>query len=136
MQASGIFDISACFRRFCSLSRDPFANVSRAVPQRDSTALGLSKKFHRVPVDQNDVLKVDGNCTRFPLDQVAKCIHFLFCDPAAYAKRNNVVAVDNSVDSPGHFEAVDEALAIPLILCLSDAALLRPRIDVLQMRGH
>jgi hypothetical protein len=55
---------------------------------------------------------MDGNRTRFVLDYVAKCIHILFCNSAAYAQHHDVVATDNPVDSAAHFETADEAFAV------------------------
>jgi hypothetical protein len=74
----------------------------------------LSKEFHDLSVDQNYVPEIDSNRTRFFLDYVAKCAHISFCNPAADAQRHKVVAIDYSVDSPGHLETADEALALVL----------------------
>jgi hypothetical protein len=75
----------------------------------------LSKKSHGLSVDQNDVLQIDRDRTRFLLDRVAECIQVLFCNPTAYAQCHIVVAADNSVDSACHFEASHEAVALLLI---------------------
>jgi hypothetical protein len=75
----------------------------------------LSEECHSLSVDQIDVLEIGGNRTRFVLDYVAKCLHILFRDPAAYEQHHDAVAADNSVDSAAHFETVDEAFALLLI---------------------
>jgi len=109
---SGILDVSTCFR---SLSRDPFADIRRAVPEFSSVELSSSEEFHSLAVDQIDVLEIDSNRTRIILDYVAKCVHILFCNPAAYAQHHDVVAADNPVDSAAHIEIADEAFAFLLI---------------------
>jgi hypothetical protein len=124
---SGILEVSTCFHRFRSLSRDPLTDVRRAVSEYSSVDVYLRKEFHGLPVHQNDVPEVDGNRTRFLLDYVAKCVHVLFADPAAYAQHHNV-AVDNSVESPGHFETADEAVAL-LLICAFPARLF-PRATI------
>jgi hypothetical protein len=125
---SGILEVSTCFHRFRSLSRDPLTDVRRAVSEYSSLELSLSKEFHGVSVGQNDALEIDGNRTRFFfVDCVAKRVHVLFCNPAAYAQHHNV-AVDNSVESPGHFETADEAVAL-LLICAFPARLF-PRATI------
>jgi hypothetical protein len=84
---------------------DPFTNVPGAIPHGNPAALCLSKELHGLPVGKNHVLEIDSNCTRFLLDNAAKCVHILICNPPAYAQRHAAILSDNPVDSPIHFEA-------------------------------
>ena len=125
LQGSGILGLPTLFHHFRPLSRDPFANIRRAVSEYSSVELSLSKEFHSLSVDQIDVLKIDRNRTRLGLYFIANCVHILFCNPAANAQ-HHVVAADNSVDSAAHVETSDEALAV-LIICVFPTRLLRLR---------
>jgi hypothetical protein len=82
----------------------------------------LNKEFHGLSVDQNDVLQIDGNCTRFLLDYVVKYVQILFCNSAADAQHHDVVTADESIDSAAHFDVADEALVFLLICFLSGTA--------------
>src|ERR1051325_10216713 len=92
LQGSGNLDVSTCSHHFRLLSGDPFADIRRAVSECSSVELSLSKKFHSVSVDQIDVLEIDCNRSRFGLYNVAKCIHLMSCNPAAYAQHRDVVS--------------------------------------------
>ena len=122
-EVSAVLEVSICFHHFRSLSRDPFTYVERTVPENSSVGLSFSEKFHDISVGQNDVREIDGDRTHFRLDHVAECAQILFCNLAAYVQRHAVVAVNNSVDSPVHFEIADQAFAL-LLIC----AFLAPRI--------
>ena len=78
--------------------------------------LSLGKEFHCLPVDQNDVFQIDGNCTRFFLYYAAKCVQILLCNSAADAQHHDVVTADDSIDSAAHFEIADEIFVFLLIL--------------------
>jgi hypothetical protein len=116
LRASGVFEVSTCFNRCRSISSDPFTDVRRAVPEYSSFGLPLSKEFHDLSIGEYDVFQVEGKRTLFPLDCVAKCVDILFCNPAAYAQNHDVLAIDNSVNSPSHFEIADEVFAL-LLTC-------------------
>jgi hypothetical protein len=75
----------------------------------------LSKEFHGLPVDQNDILQIDGNCILFLPDYVAKCFQILVCNSAADAQHHDVVTADGPIDAAAHSDIDGEVSALPLI---------------------
>jgi hypothetical protein len=85
------------------------------VSDYSSVELSLSKEFDSLSIDQNDVLQIDGDCTRFLLYYVVQCVQILLCNSAADAQHHDVVTADDSIDSAAHFDIADEVFVFLLI---------------------
>ncbi len=88
--------------RFHSLSRHPFTDVGRTIPQFRSVRLTERKEFHRFSVYKKNVLQIDGEAARFPCQCASQRVNMFACDPAAYEQHHAIVIGNHSVDSAAH----------------------------------
>jgi len=88
--------------RFRSLSRDPFTNVRRTIPEFRSFALYEGKELHRFSIHEENVLEIDGEAPRFLFQFASKHVHMFPCNPAAYEQHHAIVIANDSVNSAAH----------------------------------
>ena len=58
--------------RFRFLSRDPFTDIGRTIPEFRSVGLTARKEFHGFSVDELNVFEINGNAARFLLQYAPK----------------------------------------------------------------
>src|SRR5882762_5132054 len=90
--------------RFRPLSRDPFTDIGRTIPEFRSVGLAESKEFHGFSVDKKNVLEIDGEAARFLFQYAPKYVDMFSCNPAAYEQHHEVFSGNDSVDSAAHCE--------------------------------
>jgi hypothetical protein len=88
--------------RFGPLSRDPFTDVGRTIPEFRSVGLTESKEFHAFSVGKKDVLKIDGEAARFLFQYAPKHVDMFPCNPAAHEQHHEIVIANESVDPAAH----------------------------------
>jgi len=131
--ALNIFDILSSFwsllrrahMRFRPLSRDPFTDIGRTIPELRSVGLAESKEFHRFSVDKKNVFEIDGEAARFLFQHAPKHVDVLSCNPAAYQQHHKVFSANDSVDSAAHLSAFGSLL--PFLLTDGDGKHVRRR---------
>jgi hypothetical protein len=96
--------------RLRPLSLDPFPDVGWTISQFDAIPFAEDQEFHRITVDQTDLLEIDGDGTAFVLERGAKDVQVLPSNPPAYAQDHRIFFSQHSVDSAGHGD-----LALPLV---------------------
>src|SRR6202035_1315929 len=89
--------------RFRPLSRDPFMNIGRTIPEFRSVGLAESKEFHGVSVDKQNVVEIDGDSTRFLFQYAPKHVDMVPGNSAAYEQHHEIFSAKDSVDSAAHF---------------------------------
>ena len=90
--------------RFRFLSRDPFTDIGRTIPEFRSVGLTARKEFHGFSVDELNVFEINGNAARFLLQYAPKYLDVFPCNPAAY-QQHQVFSANDSVDSVIHLWA-------------------------------
>src|SRR6267143_1398648 len=88
--------------RFRPLSRDPFTDIGRTIPEFRSPGLAESKEFHGFSVDKKNVFEVDGEAARFLFQYAAKHVDMFPGNPAAYEQHREIFSANDSVDSAAH----------------------------------
>ena len=88
--------------RFHSLSRHPFTDVGRTIPEFRSVRLTERKEFHRFSVYKKNVLEIDGQSIRFLFQCASQRVDMFPCNPAAYEQHHAIVIANHSVDSAAH----------------------------------
>ncbi len=88
--------------RFRPLSRHPFTDVGRTIPEFRSVGLAESKEFHGFSVDKKNVLEIDGEAARFLFQYAPKHVDMFPRNPAAYEQHHAIVIANDSVDSAAH----------------------------------
>jgi hypothetical protein len=83
-----------------SFSRDPFADIGRTVPERDSVRFVQRQEFHRITVDQLQFRELDRDDAAF-LERSAKDFQVFDSNPPADAEKNTLFN-RKLVDSAGH----------------------------------
>jgi hypothetical protein len=68
---------------FRPLSRDPFTDIGRRIPEFRSVGLAESKEFHSFSVDKKNVFEIDGEAARFLFQHAPKHVDVFSCNPAA-----------------------------------------------------
>ena len=91
--------------RFRPLSRDPFTDIGRTIPEFRSVGFTESKEFHSFSVDKKNVFEIDGEATRFLFQYAPEHIDMFSCNPSAYEQHHKVFGADDSVDSAAHLSA-------------------------------
>src|SRR5882757_6107187 len=91
--------------RFRLLSRDPFTDIGRTIPEFRSVGLAESKKFHGFSVDKKNVFEIDGETARFLFQYAPKYADMFSCNPAAYEQHHEVFSANDSIDSATHLWA-------------------------------
>ena len=98
--------------RFRPLSRDPFTDIGRTIPEFRSVGLAESKKFHGFSVDKKNVFEIDGEAARFLFQYAPKYVDMFSCNPAAYEQHHEVFSGNDSVDSAAHLWAFNPSIPI------------------------
>jgi hypothetical protein len=88
--------------RFRPLSRDPFTDIGRTIPEFRSIGLAERKEFHSFSVNKKNVLEIDDEAVRFLFQYAPKHVDMFSCNPAAYEQHHEIVSGNNSVDSAAH----------------------------------
>ena len=88
--------------RFGTLSRDPFTDIGRTIPEFRSVGLGERKEFHGFSVDEKNVFEIDTEGTRFLFQYPPKHVDMFPCNPAAYEEHHETFSANNSIDSAAH----------------------------------
>jgi hypothetical protein len=83
-------------------SRDPFADIRRTIAKLGSSELAARKEFHGFAIEEKNVLEIDGNPPRLPRYQGAKHVHMVCGNPATDPQNNQVLPINQSVDSAIH----------------------------------
>src|SRR5229473_1871103 len=91
--------------RFRLLSRDPFTDIGRTIPEFRSVGLADRKEFHGFSVDEKNVSEIDGEAARFLFQYAPKHVDMFSCNPAAYEQHHEILSANNSIDSATHFWA-------------------------------
>src|SRR5277367_3818582 len=86
-----------------TLSRYPFADIERAIPEFRSVGLAESKEFHGFSVDKKNVFEIDGEAAGFLFQDAPKHVDMLSCNSAAYEQLHETFSANHSVDSAAHF---------------------------------
>src|SRR5262245_5255698 len=84
-----------------SLSRDPFADIGRAVSEFDAVRFDDRQELHSLSVDQLEFGQLDGDDTAV-LERGAKYIQFFPCNPSTDVQ-HRTLGGRKSVDSERHF---------------------------------
>src|SRR6267143_3544205 len=79
--------------RFRPLSRDPFTDIGRTIPEFRSPGLAESKEFHSFSVDKKNIFEIDGEAARFLFQHAPKYVDMFSCNPAAYEQHHEVSAL-------------------------------------------
>ena len=79
--------------RFRRLSRDPFTDIGRTIPEFRSVGLAESKECHGFSVDKKNVFEIDGEAARFLFQYAPKYVDMFCCNPAAYEQHHEISAV-------------------------------------------
>src|SRR5260370_4362178 len=87
----------------CPLSRDPFTDIGRTIPEFRSAVLAESKEFHGFSVDKKNVFEIDGEAARFLFHHPPEHVDMFPCNPAAYEQHHETFSANDSIDSAGHF---------------------------------
>src|SRR5260370_4374295 len=66
----------------CPLSREPFTDIGRTIPEFRSVGLAESKEFHGFSVDKKNVFEIDGEATRFLFQYAPTHLHMFPCNLA------------------------------------------------------
>ena len=88
--------------RFRLLSRDPFPDIGRTIPEFRSVGLAESKEFHGFSVDKKNVFEIDGKTARFLFQYAPKYFDMFSCNPAAYEQHHEIFSANDSIDSAAH----------------------------------
>jgi hypothetical protein len=88
--------------RFRPLSRDPFTDIGRTIPEFRSVGLAESEEFHGFSVDKKNVFEIDGEAARFLFEYAPKHVDMFSCNPAAYEQHHEIFSANASVDSAAH----------------------------------
>ena len=88
--------------RFRPLSRHPFTDVGRTIPEFRSIGLAESKQFHGFSVDKKNVFEIDGESTRLLFQYGSKHVDMFPCNPAAYEQHHAIAIAKESIDSAVH----------------------------------
>src|SRR6266550_5365522 len=88
--------------RFRLLSRDPFTDIGRTIPEFRSVGLAERKEFHGFSVDKKNVFEIDGETARFLFQYAPKYVDMFSRNPAAYEQHHEVFSANDSVDSAAH----------------------------------
>src|SRR5436309_14572981 len=89
--------------RFGPLSRDPFTDIGRTIPEFSDVGLAESKECHGFSVDKKNVFEIDGEAARFLFQHAPKRVDMLSCNPAAYDQHHEIFSANDSIDSAAHF---------------------------------
>src|SRR5262249_28268950 len=84
------------------LSRDPFPDVGRAVPEFDSVYFADHQEFHDVAVDEKDVPEIDRYGAALPCEHLPKDVQVFRCNPATYEQDHQTFVSHLSVDPAAH----------------------------------
>ena len=96
--------------RFRPLSRDPFTDIGRTIPEFSPFGLAKSKEFHGFSVDKKNVLEIDGEAPRFLFQYAPKHVDMFSCNPSAYEQHHEIFSGDDPVDSAAHLWAFGSIL--------------------------
>src|SRR5215510_10888101 len=94
-----LYSLRMSFRLF---SRDPFADISRAVLQFGAVGFCQCQKFNGLAVHQKNVLEIDGHCALLLFEQATKHIHIPSHNPPADAQQHSIFSDSKAVDSAAH----------------------------------
>src|SRR3984893_7342501 len=89
--------------RFRPLSRDPFTDIGRTIPEFRSGGLAERKEFHGFSVDKKNVLEIDGEAARFLFQYAPEYVDMFPCNPAAYEQHHKIFSANHSINSAAHF---------------------------------
>src|SRR5713101_4658803 len=89
--------------RFRPLSRDPFTDIGRTIPEFRSVGLAESKQFHGFSVDKKNVFEIDGEAARFLFQYAPKHVDMFPSNSAAYEQHHEIFSANDSIDSAAHF---------------------------------
>jgi hypothetical protein len=81
---------------------NPFADVRRAVPERNAAGLAPRQQSDGITIDEEQVTHIDRGHSCFRLDERTNHLHIVRCELAAYLHDRNAVVGHQSVDSAGH----------------------------------
>src|SRR5229473_8488815 len=101
--------------RFRPLSREPFTDIGRTIPEFRSVGLADSKEFYGFSVDKKNVVEIDGEATRFLFQYAPKHVDMFPCNPAAYEQHHETFSANNSIDSAAHLWAFGSILPFLLL---------------------
>src|SRR6267143_6627187 len=96
--------------RFRPLSRDPFTDIGRTIPEFSSVGLAESKEVHGFSVDKKNVFEIDGEAARFLFQYAPKYVDMFSCNPAAYEQHHEVLSANDPVDSAAHLWAFNPSI--------------------------
>src|SRR6266498_3574558 len=88
--------------RFRLLSRDPFTDIGRTIPEFRSVGLADRKEFHGFSIDKKNVFEIDGEAARFLFQYAPQYVDIFSCNPAAYEQHHEILSGNHSVDSAAH----------------------------------
>jgi hypothetical protein len=88
--------------RFRALSRDPFTDIGRTIPEFSSVDLPESKESHGFSVDKKNVFEINGGSTRFLFQYASKHVDMFPCNAAAYEQHHETFRANDSIDSAAH----------------------------------
>ncbi len=108
--ALNIFDILSSFQsllrwppmRFRHLSRDPFTDIGRTLPEFRPVGLAESKEFHGFSVDKKNVLEIDDEAAPFLFQYDPKHVDVFPCNPAADEQHHEAFSGNDSIDSAAY----------------------------------
>ena len=89
--------------RFRPLSRDPFTDIGRTIPEFRSVGLAESKEFHGFSVDKINVFEIDGEAARFLAQYVPMHLDMFPCNPASHEQHHETFCANDSINSAAHF---------------------------------
>ena len=98
--------------RFRFLSRDPFTDIGRTIPEFRSIGLTVRQEFHGFSVDELNVLEVNGDAARFLFQYAPKYVDVFPCNLAAYEQHHEIFSGNDSVDSAAHLWAFNPSISI------------------------
>jgi hypothetical protein len=87
----------------CPLSRDPFTDIRRTIPELSLVVLDQRKELHSFTVDERHVLEIDDQCTGFLSQHIAERLHMFPGKAPTYAQHNAIAAFNDPVDSAAHY---------------------------------
>ena len=88
--------------RLRPLSRDPFTDIRRTIPEFRSVGLAERKEFHGFSVDKKNVFEIDREAPRFLFQYPPKHVDMFSCNPAAYEQHREIFSAYDSIDSAAH----------------------------------
>src|ERR1041385_1418161 len=76
---------------FRPLSRNPFTDILRAIPELRSVVLGKRKELDSITVNNRHVLEIDSECARFLSKRIPEGVHMLPGKLPAYEQHDKTI---------------------------------------------